>query len=96
MATVEVTIPRMLADLVAGPRRFTVDGGTVEGALAAVVAKHPELGVHLFDETGSIREHVSCFHNGSMVSTRTAPVANGDSLVILQAVSGGQAEAAAR
>ena len=33
MASVEVTIPKMLAELVDGPRSFTVEGETVDGAL---------------------------------------------------------------
>ncbi len=89
MASIEVTIPKMLAELVDGPRSFTVEGETVDGALSGVVAAHPELRVHLFDETGDIRQHVSCFHNGTMVADRRAAVADGDELVILQAVSGG-------
>ena len=89
MATVAVTIPRMLAELVDSERTFTVDGDTVDGALAGVVAVHPELRVHLFEEGGAIRRHVSCFHNGAMVTDRRAPVADGDDVVILQAVSGG-------
>jgi sulfur-carrier protein len=89
MPTVGVTVPRMLAELVGGSRSFEVEGETVEDALSGVVAAHPELEVHLFDETGEIRQHVSCFHNGAMVSDRSVAVADGDELVILQAVSGG-------
>ncbi len=89
MARVDVTIPRMLADLVGGQRRFTVDGDTVDGALAALVERHPELAVHLFDETGAMRQHVTCFHNGVTVAGGPVPIADGDAVVILQAVSGG-------
>ena len=59
------------------------------GPCRRVVAAHPELRVHLFDETGDIRQHVSCFHNGAMVADRGVAMAEGDELVILQAVSGG-------
>jgi hypothetical protein len=89
MASVEVTLPRMLADLVGGGRTLAVEGETVDGVLAAVVAAHPELGVHIFDETRAVRPHVSCFHNGAMVTDGSAAVAPGDSVVVLQAVSGG-------
>jgi molybdopterin converting factor small subunit len=89
MPTVEVTIPRMLAELVDGRRSFPVEGATVDAVLTDVVTAHPELRVHLFDETGSIRQHVSCFHNGAMVADGDAAVVDGDELVILQAVSGG-------
>lgn len=89
MARVDVTIPRMLADVVGGQRRFAVDGDTVDGALAALVERHPELAVHLFDESGAMRPHVTCFHNGVSVAAGPVPTADGDALVILQAVSGG-------
>jgi hypothetical protein len=88
MAAVAVTIPRMLADLVAGERRFEVQAETVDGVLGEVVNRHPELAVHLFDESGALRAHVSCFHNDTPAE-RTAPVIEGDRIVILQAVSGG-------
>lgn len=89
MATVTVTLPRMLADLVGGRRHIEVAGDTVDGLLAALTALHPELRVHLFDETGAIRAHVSCFHNDATISDPTTPIAEGDTVVILQAVSGG-------
>lgn len=89
MATATVTLPRMLADLVGGRRQIELAGATVDGVLAALTSKHPELRVHLFDETGSIRTHVTCFHNDATVSDGSAPIADGDTVVILQAVSGG-------
>ncbi len=88
MAEIGVTIPRMLADLVNGDRRFIVEAATVGGVLAAVADRHPEFGVHLFDARGTMREHVSCFLNGEVARLDSA-VADGDSVVILQAVSGG-------
>ena len=89
MAMVIVTLPRMLADLVGGRRHLEVAGDTVDGVLATLISMHPELRVHLFDETGAMRTHVSCFHNDATISDPTAPVAAGDTVVILQAVSGG-------
>lgn len=88
MADVEVTLPRMLARLVDGPRVIAVDAPTVFGAIEAVVEQHPELGVHIFDEAGEVREHIACFHNGSAIS-RDHVVAPGDRVTVLQAVSGG-------
>lgn len=88
MAVVAVTIPRMLADLVGGDRRFEIEGETVQDILDALTARHPELAVHVFDEAGAIRQHVSVFHNDRLAQPSSA-VADRETVVILQAVSGG-------
>lgn len=87
--TVAVTIPTMLAELVKGERTLELQGTTVGGVLDALFGEHPELRVHVLDESGSIRPHVSCFHNDWTVDDLEEPVADGDSVIVLQAVSGG-------
>ena len=85
---VDVTIPRMLAELVKDERHFEVEGATVGEVLHGVTVRHPVLAVHLFDESGTVRPHVSVFLNGRMTELAVATSA-GDELVVLQAVSGG-------
>ena len=87
--TVTVTIPKMLAELVKGDRTITVDGGSVREVLNGLFAVHPELRVHVLDETGTIRPHVSCFHNDRTVDSLDEVVDDGDTVLVLQAVSGG-------
>lgn len=92
MPRVTVELPAMIANVLDGLRRFEAEGATVKEALADAFAKHPKLRVHLVDESGAFRQHVLCFHND--VNTRweeslDRPVADGDRLTILQAVSGG-------
>jgi adenylyltransferase/sulfurtransferase len=87
--TVAVTIPTMLAQLVGSGRTLRVDGATVGEALEALFVRHPELRVHVLDESGAIRTHVSCFRNLRTVSDLEEPVADGDEVHLLQAVSGG-------
>jgi hypothetical protein len=89
MAAVHVTIPSMLATLVRSDRRFMVDADDLAHVIGAVFDRHPELRVHLLDEAGAIRPHVSVFHNEEAVRTLTGPVADGDTVTVLQAVSGG-------
>lgn len=89
MASISMTIPKMLADLVGGDRRFEVEADSVRGALEAVIERHPELRVHVFDESGAIRRHVTLFHNESMQIDLDEATAAGDTITILQAVSGG-------
>ncbi len=87
--TVTVVLPTMLARLVGNERKQSVDGSTVEDVVRNLLVNHPELKVHLFDEAGSIRPHVRFFHNDSGLSELSGAVAEGDTLTVLQAVSGG-------
>lgn len=92
MASVIVRIPRLLAEVGDGRRQIPVDADTVAGVLEALFAEVPQLRVHVIDESGGVRQHVSCFHNGRSAKTpeRLAdPVGDGDVVTILQAVSGG-------
>lgn len=92
MAHVTIELPLVFEPILGSERTFTVEAETLAGALAALVEQRPELGVHLFDETGGFREHVLCFHNGAntrWLESLDGPVAEGDTLAIMQAVSGG-------
>lgn len=92
MPEVTVQLPSLLGPIVNGSRSVAVEAATVSEALSALVNRHPALSVHLFDDGGGIREHVLCFHND--VNTRwmgslDVPVKEGDTISIIQAVSGG-------
>jgi adenylyltransferase/sulfurtransferase len=92
MVSVNVVLPSLLVDLTGCPPRIPVEAATLEEALARLVALHPVLAVHLFDERGGFRQHVLCFHNDANTRWRgdlSAPLADGDTIRILQAVSGG-------
>jgi adenylyltransferase/sulfurtransferase len=92
MASVNVVLPSLLVDLTGCAPRVPVDAATLDEALGKVLALHPVLAVHLFDEKGGFRQHVLCFHNDDNTRWRSdlaAPLADGDTIRILQAVSGG-------
>lgn len=93
MERVTLRLPGVLATLVEGRRELTLEAGTVHGALRALVEELPVLEVHLFDEKGGLRRHVLCFHNGRNTrwdeGSLDAPLAAGDEILIMQAVSGG-------
>ncbi len=92
MAEVTIELPSVLAPVVNGERSFTVDAETLPGALAVLFQLQPGLKVHLFDETESFREHVLCFHNQTntrWMDSLDVPLRDGDTITILQAVSGG-------
>ncbi|MBI3028766.1 MAG: MoaD/ThiS family protein [Candidatus Rokubacteria bacterium] len=87
-----VALPSLLAGIVGGARTLPIEAETLAGALDELVRRYPALKVHLFDESGAFRQHVLCFHNEE--STRwlgslDRPVAAGDVITIMQAVSGG-------
>ncbi len=92
MATVTVELPSLLAPIVDGARSIALEADTLRGALDGLLERHPELGVHLFDESGGFRQHVLCFHNETMtrwMKSLEVPVGDGDVIRIHQAVSGG-------
>ncbi len=88
---VTVRLPGLLAPVV-GASAVEVEAETLQGALDALVRAHPELRVHLFDESGAFRRHVLCFHNQTntrWLESLDVPVAAGDVVTLMQAVSGG-------
>ncbi len=92
MPRVTVDLPSMLSRITGAPAAVSVEASTLRSALDAVVEQHPALASHLFDEQGVFREHVLCFHN--QTNTRWLPspdvaMSDGDTVTILQAVSGG-------
>lgn len=87
-----VILPDLLCSLLSLPRRSSVEAATLQAALGALVERHPALGGHIFDESGGLRQHVLCFHNQTnsrWLDGRDPPLAEDDSITILQAVSGG-------
>ncbi len=92
MPEVTIELPAMLGRLLNGAQTFSVQAGSIQEALGALVKRHPALRVHLFDERGGFRQHVLWFHNGQntrWMASHDAPLAEGDTIAILQAVSGG-------
>ena len=92
MAEVTLELPSMIATVLGGGRRLAVEGATCQEALEDAFARHPGLRVHLFDESGALRQHVLCFvndENTRWADTLELALAEGDVITILQAVSGG-------
>jgi molybdopterin converting factor small subunit len=92
MARVTIRLPGMLAEILGGISTFDVEARTLQEALDAAIRKHPALKVHWFDETGRFRTHVLCFHNKTntrWLDSLEGRVGDGDTITILQAVSGG-------
>lgn len=87
-----VRLPSLLTAATGGTKEVTVEAGTVQGAIDRLLAEYPTLAVHLYDESGELRPHVNVFHNATNIRWLESlgdPVADGDTLTVMQAVSGG-------
>lgn len=88
---VDIELPMLLKDVL-GDSSFSVTASNLRGAFEQIVKNYPQLGVHLFSESGELRQHVLCFHNEKntrWLDNLDVPVAAGDRLLFMQAVSGG-------
>ncbi len=86
-----VSFPQVLQRHVVCPP-VDVDGATVRQALDAAFVVYPTVRSYLFDDAGSLRQHVTVFVDGQVVrdrrtlAQRVVPDAHID---VLQALSGG-------
>ncbi len=91
MSSVVVRLPGLLAPIV-GESTVKLEASTLAGAIDALMKRHPELRVHLYDESGTFRRHVLCYlnqTNSRWLERLDVPVAEGDTITIMQAVTGG-------
>ncbi len=71
---------------------FTGRGVTVRDVLEDLVATEPALRVHLFDDTGAVRQHILIYVGEKdlrWIAGLDAEVGDRTTITILQAVSGG-------
>jgi len=92
MARVTVQLPSMLSQVTGVASSVSIEATSLRAALDALTTHHPAIQTHLFDETGGFRPHVLCYHNDA--NTRwlpglDGPLSDGDTITIVQAVSGG-------
>ncbi len=89
---VVVHVASLLLGATGGRSEVEVEAATLEGSVEALLSRHPRLEVHLFDEGRELRPHVNLFLNDANVrwlDDWRQPLAAGDTLTIVQAVSGG-------
>ena len=88
---VTLTLPPLLRDI-AGAVEFRLHAATLHEAMEELYRRVPPLRGHLCDERGRFRGHVLCLVNGvNLRDLKPAdpPLAPGDRISILQAISGG-------
>ena len=89
---VTVFVPGPLRERAGGVSELFLSAPSVRVALEILERSHPELYKSVCDETGRVRRHVNLFVNNSHVRDRDqleTPLAPGDLLTIMPAVSGG-------
>ncbi|MGH3138084.1 MAG: MoaD/ThiS family protein [Gaiellaceae bacterium] len=77
-----------LSELAGGRRELELEGATVGEVLQALEREHPDVKGWILDEHGLIREHINVFVN-TEYGREDTPVAAGDRLHVLPAISGG-------
>lgn len=88
-AGVTVILPRALIALFPGAgKTVQVDAGTVDQMLAELDTRWPGMRDRLRDTSPAIRKHINIFVDGQRATLAT-PLASGDVVYVLTAMSGG-------
>lgn len=90
--TVTIRIPAALRATCGGTSEVTLEAPSVRAVLELLEERQPALHRSVCDETGAVRRHVSLFVNQSHLRDLQGldtPLASGDVVTILPAVSGG-------
>ena len=85
----KVRIPTPLRSYTAQQAVVEADGATVGAVLADLDARYPGLRFRMVDEQDRIRKHMKVFVNEEAVRDLATPLAEGDEVTIMQALSGG-------
>jgi MoaD family protein len=90
--TITINVPGALRDRCDGASELRLSASTVRAALEQLEQQYPSVYEGVCDETGRVRRHVNLFVNSANIRDLDgldSPLAPGDSLTILPAVSGG-------
>jgi molybdopterin synthase sulfur carrier subunit len=86
---VKVHIPTPLRSYTAGAKEVDASGTTLDEVLHDLDAKYPGLRFRMVDEQGRLRPHMRIFVNRTIERDLGLAVADGDEVVLMQALSGG-------
>ena len=89
---VTIEVPSMLREYSRGASKLHLAAVSVRDALGQLEASHPLLYRSVCNETGAVRRHVNVFVNTANIRDLQAldtPLAPGDTMTIIHAVSGG-------
>jgi molybdopterin converting factor small subunit len=86
---VKVHVSSHIRAYTGGQGQIDAEGSTLEQILGSLDARYPGIRFRLVDEQGRLRPHVNFFVGGVLVRDPASPVAPGDDVHILGALSGG-------
>ncbi|MFQ5482793.1 MAG: MoaD/ThiS family protein [Nitrospinaceae bacterium] len=89
---ISVHVPALLAHCTGDRRELRLQAATLGDALGKLWASHPLLHYHFHDKAGGLRPHVLIFYNQEDIrhlKSLDLNLREGDSLTLMQAVSGG-------
>jgi molybdopterin converting factor small subunit len=91
-ASITVHVPGPLRDCCKGASEIALSATSLRAVLEELARRHPALHRSICDDTGTVRRHVNLFVNTNHMRDRSGldtPLASGDAVTILPAVSGG-------
>ncbi len=89
---IRVHVPTPLRNCCAGASELALSATSLRAVLEELERRHPALHRSICDETGTVRRHVNLFVNTNNMRDCNGidtPLAPGDEVTILPAVSGG-------
>jgi sulfur-carrier protein len=89
MAAVRVRIAALLHSYTGGSKVIEVEASTVGEAIAALDRRFPGLAFRIVDEQSQIRPHMNIFLGEEKVLDLATPIAAGNEIYIVGALSGG-------
>jgi molybdopterin converting factor small subunit len=84
-----VAIPSQLRDYTGGRARVEASGATLAELLADLERRYRGIRFRMVDEQDAIRRHIRIFVNQELTRDLGAPLAAGDEVTIVGALSGG-------
>jgi adenylyltransferase/sulfurtransferase len=91
----KILIPVALRNFTRGNDAVPVAGSTVRDALTSLVAEHPELKKHLYNDQGHLRHFVNIYLNDEDIrymEKDSTPLKDGDVLSIVPSIAGGSVD----
>jgi molybdopterin converting factor small subunit len=89
MAAIKISLPTPLISYTSGAREVEAQGATLDALLNDLDRQYPGIRFRMFDEQGRGRPHIKVFVNSELERDTAAPIAEGDEVLIVAALSGG-------